>query len=293
MAKLRPKGAPEGGAALNDHAPPSAEALAEFGEAVLAFYEREGRSFPWRYEADPWRVFVSEAMLQQTQTHRVLPKYLAWFERFAGPRELAEAPLQAVYEAWSGLGYNSRALRLRDAARLVVELHGGRLPRSEAELRALPGVGSYTARAVRAFAFGEPGAVLETNIRAALIFHFFPDRNRVGDRELEPLASALVEGRDPRRWYYALMDYGAWLKKREANPSRRSAAYARQSKFEGSARQARGAVLRALSAAGGYLPLDGLAAAAGLEPGRAEAAAASLAAEGLARYEAGGLRFAD
>jgi A/G-specific adenine glycosylase len=272
---------------------PSAETLADFSEAVLTFYEREGRSFPWRYEADPWRVFVSEAMLQQTQTHRVLPKYLSWFERFAGPRELAEAPLQAVYEAWSGLGYNNRALRLREAARLVVERYGGALPRSEAELRALPGVGAYTARAVRAFAFGEPGAVLETNIRAALIFHFFPDRDRVGDRELEPLALALVEGRDPRRWYYALMDYGAWLKKREANPSRRSAAYARQSAFEGSARQARGAVLRALSAAGGYLPLDGLAAAAGLEPGRVEAAAASLAAEGLARYEAGGLRFAD
>jgi A/G-specific adenine glycosylase len=182
---------------------------------------------------------------------------------------------------------------LRDAARLIVSVFGGELPRGEKELRSLPGIGSYTARAVRAFAFNLPGAVLETNIRAALIFHFFPDRERVSDRELEPVALTTMDAAEPRRWYYALMDYGAWLKKREANPSRQSAAYGKQSRFEGSARQARGAVLKALSEAAGPLSLGELASASGIEEGRLSKAAASLAAEGLVRYEAGRLSFGE
>jgi A/G-specific adenine glycosylase len=278
---------------------PSAEpvlteaAAAEFRAAVLEHYRLEGRSFPWRDTEDPWRILVSEIMLQQTQTFRVLPKYLAWFGRFPDARALAEAPLAEVYGLWKGLGYNSRALRLRDAARLIVSAFGGQVPQGEEELRSLPGIGSYTARAVRAFAFNLPGAVLETNIRAALIFHFFPDRERVGDRELTPVALLTMDASDPRRWYYALMDYGAWLKKKEANPSRQSAAYARQSRFEGSARQARGALLKALSGAGKPVSVGELADSSGMDEGRLGKAAASLAAEGLVRYEAGMLSFGE
>ncbi len=189
-------------------------------------------------------------MLQQTQVARVEPKYLAFMELFPDASALASAPLSDVYSAWKGLGYNSRALRLRETARLCSELHGGQPPRTEKELLALPGIGRYTARAVLAFAYGIPSAFLETNIRAALIFHFFPGREAVPDRELEAVAVALLDRDDPRTWYYALMDYGAYLKRREPNPSRRAAAYARQGRFEGSLRQARGAVLRALDDGG-------------------------------------------
>ncbi len=266
---------------------------AAFRAAVLEHYRLEGRSFPWRDTDEPWRILVSEIMLQQTQTFRVLPKYLAWFGRFPDAQALADAPLADVYGLWKGLGYNSRALRLRDAARIIVDVFGGQVPRDEKELRSLPGIGSYTARAVRAFAFNLPGAVLETNLRAALIFHFFPDRERVSDRELTPVALLTMDAADPRRWYYALMDYGAWLKKKETNPSRQSAAYSRQSRFEGSARQARGALLKALSGSATGMSVEELAAASGLEEGRLNKAASSLAAEGLVRYEAGRLSFAE
>ncbi|HAE21503.1 MAG TPA: endonuclease III [Spirochaetaceae bacterium] len=266
---------------------------AEFRQAVLEHYRLEGRSFPWRDTEDPWRVLVSEIMLQQTQTFRVLPKYLAWFERFPDALALAQAPLAEVYGLWKGLGYNSRALRLRDAARLLIDEFDGRVPPEEKKLLSLPGIGSYTARAIRAFAFNLPGAVLETNIRAALIFHFFADSERVSDRELEPVALATMDASEPRRWYYALMDYGSWLKKKESNPSRQSSSYARQSRFEGSARQARGALLKALSTAGRPLSVGELAELSGLEHARLSKAAASLAAEGLVNYEADRLSFAE
>ncbi|TFG83208.1 MAG: A/G-specific adenine glycosylase, partial [Spirochaetales bacterium] len=195
----------------------------EFRAAVLEHYRLEGRSFPWRDTHDPWRILVSEFMLQQTQTIRVLPKYLAWFERFPDMECLVDAPLADVYEAWRGLGYNNRALRLRQTAREIVSDHGGSVPVDERSLMALPGIGRYTARAILAFAFGKPGIVLETNIRTAFIFHFFPGAVGVSDRELEPVAAATMDEADPRTWYYALMDYGAWLKKREPNPGRQSA----------------------------------------------------------------------
>jgi len=263
---------------------------------VLELYAREGRILPWRSTREPWSILVSEVMLQQTQVARVEPKYLAFLRGFPSAAALAAAPLEDVYAAWKGLGYNSRALRLRETARICNELHGGLPPRTERELLALPGIGRYTARAVLAFAYDIPSAFLETNIRAALLFHFFPGRERVSDRELEAAAVAVLDREDPRTWYYALMDYGAFIKRREPNPARRAAAYARQGRFEGSLRQARGAVLRALEArsrVGSTAGLESIAAEAGLPYGRIEEAVRALIKDGLVREADGSYRFAD
>ena len=132
-----------------DKALSEAEAAA-FRARVLGFYAERGRAFPWRSTRDPWAILVSEVMLQQTQTERVLPKYLAWMAAYPSPRSLAEANLADVLSLWSGLGYNRRALALVKAASRIASL--GRFPDEEDELLELPGVGPYTARAVLAFA---------------------------------------------------------------------------------------------------------------------------------------------
>jgi len=274
----------------------------EFRAGVYRHFREEGRDFPWRRTRDPWLVLTSEVMLQQTRTEAVAARWDAWTSAYPSPASLAESPLAEVLGLWKGLGYNRRALALRNAAARIVHEHGGAVPSGEAELRSLPGVGLYTARAVRAFAFGLPGVVIETNIRTVYLFYFYPDREKVTDRELEPLVEATQDREDPRTWYYALMDYGAALKKREPNPGRRSAAYCRQSPFEGSHRQVRSAILHALSARG---PLA--AAALGetaaervgppaREPGfpeRLARATEELAAEGFLEVRDGTIRLRD
>lgn len=250
----------------------------------MAHYRASGRDFAWRRTNDPWAILVSEAMLQQTQTARVEPKYEAWMLRFPDAASVAAASTAELYSMWKGLGYNTRALRLREAARICSEGYGGRPPADEKALLGLPGVGRYTARAVLAFAYGVPTAFLETNIRAALIFHFHRGEGKVSDKELEAAVEAVLDTSDPRTWYYALMDYGAFLKRREPNPSRLAAAYAKQSRFEGSVRQARGAILRALEA-GGRVDLAEFAAESGIEYGRCAAAAAGLSKDGLVKLE--------
>ncbi len=269
------------------------EAIQSFRSVVLDHYHRNSRTFAWRQTRDPWRILVSEVMLQQTQTHRVAPKYDDWFRQFPDLASLAETPLSAVYEAWKGLGYNNRALRLRNCARMCLAQHSGKVPEDEDALLALPGIGRYTARAVRCFAWNHDDAFLETNIRSALIFHFFTDPHLlVKDQALEPVAAAVLDRSDPRSWHYAMMDYGAWLKKVAPNPSRRSTAHARQPAFEGSPRQARGAMLRVMAASGAGTVQE-LADRAGLAYPRAQAAVAALAAEGLVRYEGGTAGFSD
>jgi A/G-specific adenine glycosylase len=197
-------------------------------------------------------------MLQQTQATRVVPKYEAFLRHFSTARALAEAPLGDVLRAWQGLGYNRRAKYLHEAAKSVMIYHSGRIPRSYEDLRALPGVGDYTARAVRAFAFNEPEVFIETNIRAVFIHHFFPKKKKVSDKELLPYMVASLDRKNPRRWYSALMDYGSYLKQTMPNPSRRSAHHVRQSKFKGSDREIRGAILKAYLAGTSYaqLPFD-------------------------------------
>lgn len=219
-----------------------------FVRDVRAAYAAHGRhDLPWRKTRDPYRILVSEVMLQQTQVERVRGFYVRFLERFPDFATLAAAPASAVIGAWQGLGYNRRALALQRTAREVVARFGGRLPRRYEDLVALPGIGPYTAGAVRAFAWNEPGVFLETNVRAAYLDRFFPDSERVHDRDLVPLVEATLDREDPRAWYWALMDYGAHLKATKGNATRRSAAYARQSRFAGSDRQLRGRLLRLLA----------------------------------------------
>ena len=224
--------------------PPSR--VRSFRKKVCDHYDAHGRDLPWRKRINPYRVLVSEIMLQQTQVDRVIEKYKEFLAAFPGFPALAEAPLPKLLKIWSGMGYNRRALALRALAQKVMAEHKGRLPSDPESLLALPGIGPYTAGAISAFAFNDPVIFLDTNIRRVFIHEFFADRESVRDEELLPLIERTLDRQDPRRWYNALMDYGTMLKQEHGNPNRRSAHYSRQSPFEDSNRQVRGAVLKAL-----------------------------------------------
>jgi A/G-specific adenine glycosylase len=222
------------------------EKLRAFRKEIHGYYAGRGRDLPWRKTDDPYRIVVSEIMLQQTQVDRVVRKYEEFIRIFPDFASLHKAPLAEVYRAWQGLGYNRRALALKKIAEAVVEKHGGRLPDSLEELLKLPGIGKATASSIRAFAFNAPEVFIETNIRAVYIHCFFNGRRDVDDKEIAALVERTLDKKRPRVWYNALMDYGAMLKRKFPNPSRGSAHYTTQSPFEGSVRQARGAVLRVL-----------------------------------------------
>lgn len=238
--------------ALEKHIPKTpkgcnARALVAFKKKVWAEYRARGRhNLPWRKTRDPYRILVSEIMLQQTQVARVIPFYKKFLKQFPNMRALARAPLSAVLRIWQGLGYGRRAKFLHSAAREIVEKHGGRVPSEEATLLALPGIGIYTAGALRALAFGEGSVPVETNIRTALFHHFFPNRKKVSDAELSTLLKKM-ESRNTREWFLALMDYGASLKARGVRRNTQSAHHTPQKPFRGSQREVRGRVLRALA----------------------------------------------
>ena len=194
-------------------------------------------------------------MLQQTQVSRVIPKFREFVRAFPTFRSLAHAKPSDVLKVWQGLGYNRRALMLHRCASVVHGEHRGRLPADIAALVRLPGIGAYTAGAVTVFAFDRPQPLLETNIRRVYIHHFFPDRRDVSDAELMPVIERTMDRARPRAWFSALMDYGSWLAGEVPNPNRRSRHYVRQSRFEGSDRQLRGSVLRAMLGEG-TLPVD-------------------------------------
>lgn len=201
---------------------------------------------PWRRTRTPYRILVSEVMLQQTGVARVLPKYRQFLTAFPSLRSVAQSRVQDVLAAWKGLGYNRRALALRNAAQVMQERHGGRVPRSLDELRALPGIGRATASAILVFSFNVPLVFMETNIRRVFIHFFFQSKQSVKDSELLPLIEKTLDRKNPREWYYALMDYGAYLRGSVTNPNLRSTVYTRQAPFEGSLRQLRGRVLEIL-----------------------------------------------
>jgi A/G-specific adenine glycosylase len=186
-------------------------------------------------------------MLQQTQVDRVIPYYRSFLKTFPNVRALAKAPLSDVLRAWQGLGYNRRAKYLHEAAKAIVARHSGAGPREKEKLMALPGIGPYTAAAVRAFVWNEPDICIETNIRTAFIHHFFPRAKKIPDARLLSYMKVSLNKKNPREWYFALMDYGAHLKKTEGNASRRSAHHTKQKPFKGSDREVRGAILRELS----------------------------------------------
>jgi len=185
-------------------------------------------------------------MLQQTQTERVLLKYGPFIARFPNFQVLAQASHRDVLEVWQGLGYNRRAIHLKKAAEEVIIRYQGKLPESFDKIVKLPGIGSATAGAILAFAFNKPLAFIETNIRRVFIHFFFQDRQDIRDGEILTLVKKTLDEDNPRQWYYALMDYGAMIKKNVSNPNRRSAHYTRQAPFDGSDRQIRGMIIRQL-----------------------------------------------
>nr|WP_301002633.1 A/G-specific adenine glycosylase [Methanoculleus sp.] len=219
-------------------------------------------------------------MLQQTQVERVAVKYREFLERFPDFESLARAPKSEVLLAWQGMGYNRRAIALQKTAQRVVDEYGGRLPADVETLATFPGIGKATASAIVAYAFDMPVVYIETNIRRIFIHFFFQDGVGVRDDEILPLVEQALDRGSPREWYSALMDYGTVLKKRTANPNRRSASYSRQSRFEGSDRQVRGRIL-ALVLEEGTVTEEEVAARVGEEPGRVRRILIDLTREGF------------
>lgn len=223
----------------------SPERLEEFPATVWERGRELYRDLPWRVTHDPYAILLSEVMLQQTQVSRVMGRWEQWLETFPTIADLASAPLPPVLELWQGMGYNRRALNLKRCAEEVVAMHDGVVPSDKKALLGLPGIGPSTSAGVRVFAFRQPDMYLETNVRAVFIHELFPGRESVADKELVSLVEATCpQDARVRAWYYALLDYGAYLKKTMPNPTRRSKHYTRQSKFEGSHRQKRAYLLR-------------------------------------------------
>ena len=277
----------------------------DFRRLVLERGRELYRDLPWRRTHDPYGIWVSEVMLQQTQVARVDGRWQRWLARFPSIDALANAEVADVLEEWQGMGYNRRALSLRAAAQAMVD-GGGEMPSDERELVALPGIGPATAAGIRAFAFDLPATYLETNVRTVFLHELFSDAEDVPDSALLPLVretcpkDAGNPDDDPRTWYYALLDYGAHLKRTVPKPSRRSRSHVRQSRFEGSHRQKRAGVVRLLLEArqldGGLTPdqvIDGLSqaeVAAGREmpdPREVLGILDELAAEGFCSLERG------
>jgi A/G-specific adenine glycosylase len=193
--------------------------LAQFHATLLDWYEQNGRDFPWRQARwagapapEPYIVLISEVMLQQTQTRRVQEKLPLFLERFPTIFALAQADNAEVVRAWEGMGYNSRALRLRDCAKAVVERHSGVIPSAIEELRALPGIGAYTAAAIAVFAYGAEAPVVDVNIRrvySRLTARRATTAETASPKESDNLAERLYARSRASSWHQAIMDIGA------------------------------------------------------------------------------------
>ncbi len=229
--------------------------MESFIEKVLAHYQKHGRhDLPWRKNRSAYRVLVSEIMLQQTQVARVKEKYSLWMKTYPTLKALSTSSFRDILVLWQGLGYQRRAKALY----MLAKEHA-RIPKSFEELCKLPGIGPYTASAVCAFAydmFSHP--MLETNIRTALIEEFhLPAQAGQGETKIhdgilyDDLSRLMHHSRvkkiGARTWYYALMDYGAYLKASRISHNTKSAHYAKQSAYKGSVRQLRAKVLFALT----------------------------------------------
>ncbi|TAH36692.1 A/G-specific adenine glycosylase [Candidatus Saccharibacteria bacterium] len=223
---------------------------AVFLEALWGYYTVSARNgLPWRIaEADgsfdPYKILVSELMLQQTQVARVVPKYEEFLRRFPTVKALATSTMGDVLRMWQGLGYNRRAKFLWQTAQIVDDLKY--FPDTFEGLVKLPGIGKNTAGAILAYAFNQPSLFIETNVRTVYIYHFFADRQEVSDKEILGLLERTIDHEHPRDFYWALMDYGTHLKSSVGNLNRISKHYAKQSVFHGSRRQVRGQALRYL-----------------------------------------------
>jgi A/G-specific adenine glycosylase len=257
-----------------------------FQKLIWDFYKGHKRDLPWRHTADPYKIMVSEVMLQQTQVARGLVKYPEFIKRFPTVQSLAKASLTDVLQTWRGLGYNRRALMLHRAAKIIVKDWRGRFLRDSEKWDSLPGIGPNTAGSICVYAFNLPVVFIETNIRKIYIHHFFHDQDNIADTEIMPLIETSLDQKRPREWHWALMDYGAFLAKSVPNPNRKSKHYTRQSKFEGSFRQLRAQILN-LATAGPVSPAR-IVKQTGRSREEVGRALASLASEGfLVNYKKG------
>lgn len=220
--------------------------VSKFQQTILHYYHTNKRNFPWRNTQNPYHIFLSEVMLQQTQTTRVVSKYLEFLEFFPTVNDLANASLATVLTHWSGLGYNRRAKFLWMATQQIVGKYDGIFPDDYEELDLLPGVGPYTARAIYTFSFNKPSIFIETNIRTVFIHFFFADKETVNDKEILKKVKLTLPKSDYRDWYYALMDYGNYLKSEKKSYFQKQKGYTKQSKFKGSKRYIRGYILKKL-----------------------------------------------
>ncbi len=218
--------------------------ITDFQNQVMEFYRAKGRhDMVWRHTKDPYRIVVSEVMLQQTQVSRVAVIYPAFIDKYPDVFALAKAGPADLLAAWQGMGYNRRALNLQKLAKIIADEYGGKFPEEPELLVKLPGIGPATSCSIAAFAFNRPVVFIETNIRRVFIHYFFEENTIVDDSEILPLVSAMLPN-NPRVWYWALMDLGTALKASVKNPNQRSRHYAKPKAFEGSDRQIRGRVLR-------------------------------------------------
>ena len=219
-------------------------------------------------------------MLQQTQVERVASKYEEFVSVFPDLYCLSQSSLRKVLSLWKGLGYNRRALNLRLCAQKIVNDYSGDIPQSIDHLTQLPGIGKATASAIVAFAFNKPSVFIETNIRRVYIHFFFHDKEGIHDREILPIIEKTLKRRNPREWYYALMDYGSMLKKEFKNPNTKSLHYQKQSSFEGSRRQIRGVILKELLKEE-QLSCSSLIKRLGKEPGKVKEILIQMQKEGI------------
>jgi A/G-specific adenine glycosylase len=220
-----------------------------FKDIVWSHYDLHARTMPWRQPDmkgvfNPYKILVSELMLQQTQVERVQPKYNEFVKKFPDLQSLANASFADVMRVWTGLGYNRRAKYLHEFA--IIQQHENKFPMTVNELQKYKGIGSNTAAAVLVYSYNKPLIFIETNIRTVYIHHFFKDNKQVTDKELIDLVEQTIDKNNPRIWYWALMDYGSYLKRNGVRNLHRSKQHRIQSKFEGSARQLRGIVLKEL-----------------------------------------------
>ncbi len=224
--------------------------IKQFKDAVWRQYHEQGRhNMPWRHTKNPYRITVSEIMLQQTQVERVKRYYTVFLRAFPTWQALDRASLKDVLALWQGMGYNRRAKYLKQMAQQIVHAHHSKFPRDFKILTTLPGVGKATAGAILTYTYNAPVPFIETNIRRAYLHWFFADDTAVHDRDIMELVEQTIDRDNPREWYWALMDYGTMLAlttAKTANPNRRSKHYTRQSKFSGSTRELRGKIIALL-----------------------------------------------
>jgi len=216
--------------------------IKEFQSKILSWYKINKRDFPWRRTTDPYNILVSEVMLQQTQAQRVVPYYEKFIDDFPTLKDLAHAKNYEVLKDWSGLGFNNRAIRLKEMALIIQNDFKEVFPKQIDQLLILKGIGSYTAAAILAFAFNKKVAVIDTNIRRVLIHELHLNQN-ISQKRLSEIALSVIPKGKSRIWHNALMDYGALsATAKRTNIKSKS----KQSQFKGSEREVRGKILKLL-----------------------------------------------